>query len=440
MTARGAMRHRPGAHAAAAACRRAFLAGAVAVLPLAAGAAAESERRCTIGASFTGRGARDVTLIGSSLASTRRAGAGDVRFDLRSGEDRRVAGRAVRGRLVAVEALDRRTRAMLPRGVARVLLVPWGYDTTCRRTAGGDNVSRWARPGTRGLFRGELRPRAHWAGGVPTIDVFAPYDLPYTGRPRFSVDTAAWLTPAELLGLYDAVRAAADAAGARTATRAWARAHPVLARRAPATGVLFAMRDPGQAPRFENVESPIVGTWRLEGSLDGGAARAGWLRTWHRTSRIDVEQPAPAAVAADPLAPPRVTAYYVVAAGGAALAALPVAAPPHRVPRSGYLRVAVSDERAPLDAGPWRGGVDLDVLAPAFAHDTALAAFMRDALAESGGRHRPGWVTEHPATFARDADGTLRVEQRTTLADGRTLLVRGERVSPVAIRERGRAP
>ena len=44
-------------------------------------------------------------------------------------------------------------------------------------------------------------------------------------------------------------------------------------------------------------------------------------------------------------------------------------------------------------------------------------------------------ATEAPATFTRTPDGAVRVEQRTTLNDGRVLTIRGERVSRDVIRD-----
>lgn len=377
----------------------------------------------------------EVVLVGAALAETIVAGAGDVEFAVSPGEDRDAVGRAVRGQLVDVAAIDRHTRALLPAGTERVLLVPWAYGADCT-TYPWDHLQRWVEPGARGLFLGGLRERARWAGGVPTIDVHAPYQLPYTGRPRSARDTTTALTPAELLSLYDALPGpGADPEARRVAARAWARAHPELARRRPAATILARLREPGEAPRYKGATSPILGTWRLAASLDGGPARTGWLRTWDRTSHADVRQPTPAARAADPFAPPRVLGYYAIVAGDTALAALPDTAPPRMPPSSGYVHIAVTDERAPLDAGPWRGSFAPGVLAHAFASDPAIAAFLRVAETAQVVAYQPDGTREPTATFTRDADGALRVEARIALADGRTLLIRGVRVSDVVIRD-----
>ena len=81
------------------------------------------------------------------------------------------------------------------------------------------------------------------------------------------------------------------------------------------------------------------------------------------------------------------------------------------------------------------GALEVDVLAHAFASDPPISAFLRAAGTAQVVAYRPDGTREPTAVFMRDADGTLRVEQRIALADGRTLIIRGVRVSDAVIRD-----
>ena len=81
------------------------------------------------------------------------------------------------------------------------------------------------------------------------------------------------------------------------------------------------------------------------------------------------------------------------------------------------------------------GALEVDVLAHAFASDPPISAFLRAAETAQVVAYRPDGTRAPTAVFMRDADGTLRVEQRIALADGRTLIIRGVRVSDAVIRD-----
>jgi hypothetical protein len=139
-------------------------------------------------------------------------------------------------------------RAARADGVEEAVLVPWGYRADCQPIA-WDMSARWISPGASGFFTAMLRPRAQWAGNRPTFDVAAAWHQPYPhgqflqyDRPDPREDTLPHLTPAEYFDLYEALPAGAvyrtNREQAATSVRAWARAHPDLAGRYPATEVI----------------------------------------------------------------------------------------------------------------------------------------------------------------------------------------------------------
>lgn len=384
------------------------------------------------------------TFVGAATADTVLAGAGAVRYTMAQGHHGPGYGQArpIHGQVVAVARLDARTRALLPAGTARVVIVPWDYGPDCAPTLWARSF-RWAAPGATGLFVAVLRDRAHWAGGVPTLDVHEPSWFPYTGRvPGRSGpdDGAPPLSADELLGLYEVTPTGEekrrDVEAATAPMLAWARRNPDLARREPAASALWSLRYDEEQRRVRAIASPLVGTWRLEASLDGDAPRTLWVRTMDRpTVGEPAPRTAPPDAAADPLAAHRSVAYGILLSADTTRAGLPDAADPYRLDGVGYLRVELPDG-ADATRTTWRGGVELAVLGRVFAADTALGAFVRAAHDESFAAYRAGRPRASAATFTRDADGALRVEQRVTLADGRTLVVRGERVSTAVIRDR----
>ena len=389
------------------------------------------------------RTATTATFVGAATADTVLAGAGAVRYRMGEGHHGPGYGQArpIHGQVVEVAQLDARTRGMLPAGTTRAVIVPWDYGADCAPTLWA-NSFRWAAPGAAGLFVAELRDRAHWAVDLPTLDVHEPSWFPYPGRMKALRRFGDYMTPltaVELLGLYEVTptneERERDFAAAVAPVVAWARRHPELARREPAASALRSLRFDEEQRRVRAIASPLVGTWRIEASLDGGAPRTLWLRTMERPAAGEVPlRTAPVDGVADPLAPHRSASYTIIASGDTTRDGLREAADPYRIERIGYLRVDLP-EGADHARAAWRGSVELDVLGRVFPTDTVLHAFIRAARDESYAAHRAGRPRGSAATFTRAADGTLRVEQRTPVADGRTLVLRGERVSTAVMRE-----
>ncbi len=153
---------------------RGTLAAAAAALTLAL--AARPARACSMIPFSTARYPEVAHIIGAAEGDTVQAGRGDVR----AASDHRgtPAAGAVWGQVVRVERLGGLAAGRLPGGTDRVVLVPWSYGADCR-TMDWVGSARWAPVGTRGLYTASLRDRAHWVGGVPTLDVFTPGDDPF---------------------------------------------------------------------------------------------------------------------------------------------------------------------------------------------------------------------------------------------------------------------
>ncbi|HEX2081630.1 MAG TPA: hypothetical protein VHG08_28260 [Longimicrobium sp.] len=183
----------------------------------------------------------DVHLIATATADTALAGDGGREYDRSPG----AADRAVFGQVMRVERLGGPGADSIGEGADRVVLVPWGYSAECRMERWGQSA-RWVQPGERGLFLAFLRPRAAWVDGLPTLDVFEPYQLPFPQRVReglADVGEADGLLTVEqafevieLLPRFSAYRENRPAA--LRPLLQWSRAHPELARRYPASEIL----------------------------------------------------------------------------------------------------------------------------------------------------------------------------------------------------------
>ena len=128
---------------------------------------------------FAGPG--HVGFVGTATPDTMRAGRGGYWY--RSWLP--FGGRSIHGQVVRVERLSPSADPALAEAVrrsgGRIVVVPWAYSTTCRRMR-WERSARWLAPDTRGLFGASLRDRAHWADGVPTVDL-RPVNPAYHGIP-----------------------------------------------------------------------------------------------------------------------------------------------------------------------------------------------------------------------------------------------------------------
>lgn len=196
-----------------------------------------------------------VNFIGTASNDTVLAGAGRLPFEWER------TPRTIFGQVVRVERLggsaSEKSMAGATNRPTDVVIVPWAYGPDCRLLA-WDSSARWVPLGTRALFTGQLRERADWIDGRPTIDVHTTTSVPYVGAaPRYRTVTRnpttmapdPALTPDQLLDLYDVLpprfRGDEDSATVRGLNewiRNWTSDHADLVRRYPAKEILFALR------------------------------------------------------------------------------------------------------------------------------------------------------------------------------------------------------
>lgn len=385
------------------------------------------------------RSASTAHFIGMSMADTVFAGAGSVRYVVAPGHSGPAGARAVFGQVVSVERIGGLAPRALRQPVRRVVLVPWDYAADCTPTPWTRSAA-WVEPGTRGLFTGVLRDSAHWAGGVPTFDIFTPEMEPYPTQVQRQLRGRSLSTDSivpieelfQLIELFPEERLLTDSAEAATEQLfAWARANPTLTRRYPIAHALSLARGRVGSQRLRAIESPLTGTYQMTVSLSGGRARKFYARTrrvpnseWSSNSllprRLD-----------DPTIVPRPDGYYLLAAVAESLGALPESCERGRdANREGYIAVVVPPPDSTPDARGWTGKLEVSLAERAFPADATLRQFAKEAFGASYGRARAGLPAEMPARFAQSADGTIRVEQRLTLDDGRSLTISGIRISP----------
>lgn len=386
------------------------------------------------------RSARTAHFIATPMADTVFAGAGSVRYVVAPGHSGPAGKRAVFGQVVSVERIGGLASRALHQPVQRVVLVPWDYGPDCTPTPWTRSAA-WAAPGSRGLFTAVLRDFAHWVGGVPTFDVLTPEMEPYPQQMQRQLRGRSLppdsIVPMEelfqLMELLPDQRLLPDSAEAATESLfAWARANPMLTGRYPIAAALSQARGMVGRQRLRAVGSSLTGTYRLTVSLSGGPVRTFYARTgrvpdseWNSVSnrmrhhRVD-----------DPTIVPRPDGYYLVAAVAQSVAALPENCERGRdTSREGYIAVVHPPPDSTPDVRTWIGKLEVSLAERAFRGDTALGRFARTEFEAYYRRSRAGLPAETPARFAQSADGTIGVEQRLTLEDGRSLTFSGMRVS-----------
>lgn len=408
------------------------LLGCAAVLAAAPAAAAV----CSRSGFPIARWSSGATLIATAGADTVLAGPGDVRYRVDEGHFGPAGERAVYGQLLQVERIGGMAAARLSPSVRQVLVVPWDYGADCRTTI-WTRSARWVRPGTRGLFVVSLRDSAHWVGGVPTFDMHSPESNPYPQQNsayRSDPPTDSLLPIEDYFALLELLPTSDELDSSPTHAFApilrWAERHPELARLYPASEMLGLARYDMAYERLRSIIPPLAGTYRLEASLDGGAPRVFFART--RTRPTTAWSPAPqGAYDADEGA----AGYYLLSSGALLPDSLPVdCGPTRQMSREGYLSMFAAPDPGG-DGRTWLGKVDPDFVANQFPADSALRRFARADFEEFSARSERGEMELVPARFVLAADGSVRVEQQIRLPDGRTLDIRGTRISLATIAE-----
>ena len=342
-------------------------------------------------------------------------------------------------------------RAFERTGDSSVIIVPWDYDAGCAPTR-WTSRSAWVPAAEPGTFTVSPRAESLWVSGVPVFDAFVAAMEPYPLSPAFRADdrfapsfrAASHMTAAQYFELVSAMPTRQDLwenpdAAWRHFLR-WRDANPERLGLYPANQAADQLASDVRFRKVvmqrQRMDPVIGGTWRMTVSLDGGTERQFHLRTYPGVS--GEWRPAnwrPPSPPPDPLEdPPVPEAYEVYAAGSASLETLRTGCRTELLPqREGYMYVIDPPRADGRSARDWRGWIDPRLIQGQFPADSALARFQRDEWEEGRLRRRNARDFDAPARFRVDDDGTMRVEQTLSLADGRSLVLRGERISTTTI-------
>lgn len=423
---------------------------AAVLLAVASAPAVSTPARCTIVPSSGLPDTVHTYLVGTATTDTVSAGPGTVEPVGSPGHVGTGEARPIYGQVIQVDRLGGGDSAAVAsalgeRGDRSAVVVPWDYDPACRPTFWSGSA-RWVPVGRPGFYQSlRLRPREEWAGGVPTFDAllaaFEPYPLSdHFQRGRRGAEarpTAPTLSATEYFDFYRSLPRRAvvenqpDSAAAVIA--ALERTRPE-AGEIPLTRTLLrhtraAIRSAVTRRHLDRIESPVAGTWRLAFSLDDGGER-----TFHARSRPRPTSPWSIRPRGDrpepglPPAPPE--GYYLLVSGAPSPEALPADCEgDRRLEAEGYIAVWDPHRLEGERRDTLLGQVDLRLLGRQFPADSALAAFVRDHFEHYYTRRPDDRPLDPEGRFTRRPDGSVGLEQTTVLPDGRSLVIRGERVS-----------
>jgi hypothetical protein len=344
-------------------------------------------------------------------------------------------------------------REALKRSNGRAVLVPWGYDPSCRTVGWGRASYRWVKSSMPAFVSAQLRPRSAWANGIPTFDVHTAYLEPYPHEPWLNArhfqeppkDRSQLLTAAEYFQLYGALPTfeAWKEAPEKSLQqiKQWLQTHPRVAKRYPANALLEeaeaevrSAEAQAELERLRSIRPPLVGTYRLEVTVDGGASRTFYVRTRSGVSSEWTVRPGADSLKGAERIRKR-DGYTIYSSGALSSEALPAscAQGQRQMGREGYLYVLEKPEVQPDGTRLWRGKIDLRLLAGQFPSDTLLKALPELDYQRYVERSRAGLRQETPARYIERPDGSVRVEEQLTFENGRTLRIEGERVSTTPI-------
>lgn len=354
---------------------------------------------------------RGAVLMVRAEADTVEAGGGDVRT--RYAHPGRMF-----GQMVQVE------RSGGPAGTVpagRAVLVPWGYDPGCDPAPWGQSA-RWLPDGARRMVPAQLRRPEHWVGGTPTFDVLRP-DLALPADGRDEPDGIGLLFDYyTVVPSLEAIRR--DPWGAVQPLRDWLAAHPRAGDDVRIRISAGSVHSVAATASVRASPSPLAGTWRLEVSRTGGPTHVLYARTAPRPSHASAGPDTSLVFAAaapgyyldvsyarEPSHLPRTdTARYQDAR--LAAASLEVRLPPAALPDG--------TRRFTGWAEPWDAARLLEQA------DPELRAWARERL----DRHLPT-----TAEITLRPDGRAEWTQVTEIGPGRTITLRGVRVSGQAWEE-----
>ncbi len=382
----------------------------------------------------------DAFLLGRAGTDTVIAGAGPVDYRFAWAQLWPFGNRKIYGQVFDVERIAGPAKARIPKGVKRVVIVPWGYGTDCVPMR-YSRCARWAERGMRGMYAAVLRPSSDWVGGIPTLDAFSPDFEPYPARSRKSVSATqarpdSALSIEDMMELMDRLPEVGamhhDPVAATTPLYAWVRADASRRRAYPVDEVARSVRFTETSTALRAFHHPAVGTFRLTLEVSGHAPETIFVRTEATpgSGMRSRSMPSPP----DPtLVPPWDLHTYLMFIARSAWA-LPEGCGAYYLPyEQGYMTLPAMSGGATSTSGRYPLWIELDAFARAFPKDSALQSIARLQGEAYSDRVTRGTPTLMPGTIELSPRGTTRVSQAETLPDGRRVTVSGERLSEQTI-------
>jgi hypothetical protein len=219
-------------------------------------------------------------VLATAGADTVRAGPGPIQYGPQRPEAPPLE--SIHGQRFRLDRVGGDVPAELAGAEGReAIIVPYGWE--CSETWRWARA-RWADAGAQIFADVSLRPREQWVDGIPTFDVEMVHDIYPDGfRGMRDGDSAAVMTPGEVFGLMSVLptweEMEADTAAAYQDFLGWARSHPALVGRFPAT---YAMEEAQEwlqpcVPAYGL--HPVAGTYRATVVV----RETDTLTTWFRT-------------------------------------------------------------------------------------------------------------------------------------------------------------
>jgi hypothetical protein len=364
-------------------------------------------------------------MLATAREDTVRAGPGPIQY-----QDRDTAGQAeIHGQRFRLDRLGGDVPAELA-GATEGVLVP--YASACREIW-RSREARWTGAGSQVLVDATLRPRAMWAGGIPTFDVEMEHGVYPDGWvkmmdsvPENLLDAVQAFELNQVLPTWEQAEEAPDSAYAPLL--AWARANPRMAARYPASEALAWAYEALQPCVSAYDPHPVAGTYRAQVILERTDTLVFFFRT---DARGEIWCEARVPPLDRPVLPPRVADRTVLSVLGIADPSAPAGTrtEPGEQPDgcSGGTYEVINRPRTEASGRRrWQADYNYLALARCFngrADVERITGGLLDTYVGPGDPRadQPGW-------FREEAGGGMRFEQRWSL-DGRAVLeIRAERI------------
>ncbi len=415
--------------------RRAFLLALVTCLAAATAAA------CSKSPYHTLVQPNDAFILGRAGADTLLAGAGSVQFRVAAGHFGPASDRQIYGLVVDVERVVGPAQSRIPKGVTRVVIVPWDYGADCQPTPYARSA-RWVEPGMRGMYSATLRPSSAWVAGTPTLDAFSPSSEPYVARPKQRgalnagrADSA--LSIADMMELMDRLPEVGamqrDPAKATAALYGWVHADPSRLRAYPAAEIARSLRFMERQAALSAVHHPAIGTFRLTLDVVHHVPLTIFVRTVATPTTGMRSRSTP--LSADPTVVPAWVLHTYLLFIALTAESLPAGCDAYsQRNEQAYLTLAALTTGSTSNDKRFATWIELDAFARAFPEDSAMqsiASLAFEAFSERQKRSEPVLM---PGAIELSPHGSARVSQQETFSNGIRATITGERLSEQTIR------